>query len=434
MSRAFDLVVVGAGPGGMAAASVAAGQGCRVLLIDSGTGIGGQVWRGLRLQDAASAPHGRSFAHWAGLLSHVEVQIGCEVVDQPAPGILLLAGEGRSEQVYYGKLIVATGARERMLPFPGWTLPGVIGAGAAHALLKSGLSLAGKRVVVAGSGPLLLASAAALARSGARVLQIVEQARLSRLAGMFSVLCEHPSKLLEGAVCRWQTLGAGYRTGSWVTAAEGDGHLRAVQIRSGGKEQRVECDLLACGYNLVPNLELPRLLGCRIEQGVVLVDRLRQSSLRDVYCIGELTGVGGMEKAILEGRIAAYAACGAMEKAAQLIRQLPREERFVKQLSSSFALREELRTLAGPQDIFCRCEDVRMSVATGCSNARDARLHARIGMGACQGRTCGSAAEFLFGWQASTPRSPVFPVAAGALLAELSEPEGSASPNRSEQH
>jgi NADPH-dependent 2,4-dienoyl-CoA reductase/sulfur reductase-like enzyme len=433
MSARFDVVVVGAGPGGMAAATAAAEAGCRVCLLDDNAAPGGQIWRGFKTDTAAKYPHRRSFIQWAARIerSGCVVDHGWQVIDHPAPGLLRLEqvdgrgnerGEGRRE-IGFEKLIVATGARERFLPFPGWTLPGVMGAGGLQAMVKAGLDAMGKRVVLAGSGPLLLAVGAGLAGAGASVLGIYEQAPMTRLAGFALSLLAHPGKIVEGARYRSKMRGAPYSTGTWVVRAEGRGRVERVTLTDGGKQWSIDCDWLGCGFHLVPNLELPRLLGCRIVAGSVAVDRLQQSSVPGVSCVGELTGIGGLEKALVEGQIAGWAAAGREAEALSLAPQRQRLQQFAACLDRAFALRPELRTLASAETMVCRCEDVPFSALEGCANWRQAKLHTRCGMGACQGRICGAAAEFLFGWENVSARPPVFPAAVSTLTSPEDAPE-----------
>jgi NADPH-dependent 2,4-dienoyl-CoA reductase/sulfur reductase-like enzyme len=425
MTARFDVVVVGAGPGGMAAATVAAEAGCRVCLIDDNAAPGGQIWRGLRPESAAKYPHGKGFIRWAARFERA----GCEVwqcwqvIDHPAPGVLRVERGGESRNVEFGRLILATGARERFLPFPGWTLPGVMGAGGLQALVKSGMDPHGKRVVLAGSGPLLLAVSAALTSAGARVVGVYEQAPLGRLVGFGLSLLAQPGKLAEGARYRLKALRTPYCSSSWVVRAEGRGRVESVTLTDGRKPWSVDCDWLGCGFHLVPNLELPRLLGCRIAEGYVEVDRLQQSSVAGVSCVGELTGIGGLEKALVEGQIAGWAAAGREARALRLAPQRQGLERFAQQLDRAFQLRPELRLLADAETVVCRCEDVRQSALEGCAGWREAKVHTRCGMGACQARICGAATEFLFGWEISGARPPMFPAAVSTLAVGADAPE-----------
>jgi D-hydroxyproline dehydrogenase subunit alpha len=420
MSDRFDVVVVGAGPGGIAAATVASESGKRVCLLDDNAAAGGQIWRGYRAESARKYPHGSGFLHWTNRLQRTDCAIwqGWQAIDSPRAGVLRLEGNGTVRDVKFGRLILATGARERFLPFPGWTLPGVMGAGGLQALVKSGLDPQGKRVVIAGSGPLLLAVAAGLANAGATITGIYEQAGMAQLAAFGLTLLNQPGKLAEGARYRLKTLGATYRTGTWVTRAEGKGRVESVTLTDGRRHWNVDCDWLACGFHLVPNLELPRLLGCQVTGGYVVVDAQQQSSVPGIACIGELTGIGGLDKALLEGQIAGLSAAGREAETRALLPQLRKLQRFASRLDRAFALRDELRTLAAAKTLVCRCEDVSYGALKECASSREAKLHTRCGMGACQGRVCGAATEFLFGWETSGPRPPVFPAMVSALAVE----------------
>jgi D-hydroxyproline dehydrogenase subunit alpha len=420
MNTSFDVVVVGAGPGGIAAAAIAADLGKRVCLLDADAAIGGQIWRGLAAATTRRSPHARPFAIWAARLaaSGCAVRSGVEIIDAPAPGLLRIESEAGGAEIAFERLILATGARERFLPFPGWTLPGVTGVGGLQALVKSGLDIAGKRVVVAGTGPLLLAVASALKRAGAIIEAIVEQAPFGVLAQFGLAALSHPSKLFEGAGYRRQTLLAPYHIGWWVVRVAGNQHVESVTLTNGRNERKLACDWLACAYHLVPNLELPRLLACTIQSGYVVVDSMQQSSVPGVWCVGELTGIGGMEKAIVEGQIAGYAAAGLPARARDLALRRGKWVKFAARLDHAFAPRPHLRALPAAETIVCRCEDVTHGELAPCRNWREAKLHTRCGMGPCQGRICGAAAEFLYGWEVAAVRPPIFPAKISTIGAE----------------
>lgn len=418
MTSSLRVVVVGAGPGGLAAAAVAAEHGCQVTLFDDNPAPGGQIWRGFDSATARAYPHGREFIAWMRRFAASSAIFSPQssIVDSLAPNILRVECDGsQSMDIEFDRLILATGARERFLPFPGWTLPGVAGAGGLQALVKGGLPIAGKRVVVAGSGPLLLAVAAALNRAGAKIEGIFEQAPWSRLARFGLALAAHPGKLIEGARYRWQTLRSSYKTGWWIQRAIGGDRIEAVDATSGTRTTSIECDYLACGFHLVPNLELAQLLGCRIDAGYVAVNAVQETSIRNVYCVGEATGIGGLDKAIVEGQIAALAAAGRLVEAARLLPLRQKLQRFAMELDRAFAPRAELRQLATPETIVCRCEDVIRAELEACDSGRAARLHTRCGMGPCQARICGPATEFLFGWSAASARPPLYPVRVSTL-------------------
>jgi D-hydroxyproline dehydrogenase subunit alpha len=409
-----DVLVVGAGPAGIAAASVAAESGCRVCLVDDNAAAGGQIWRGYEAH-AAGQPHGRTFTRWRRRMtsSKIEFRSGARVVAQPASGILRVESHDRCTNIHYERLVLATGARERFLPFPGWTLPRVMGAGGLQAMVKSGLPIAGKRVVVAGSGPLLLAVAAALTKRGAHIAGIFEQAPLGSLIRFGSALISHPAKIIEALHYRLDTFSARYSAGSWVKRAHGSDRLRSVTVKVGGTEREIACDYLGCAFHLIPNLELPRLLGCVIDRDYVVVDEKQQSSIPHVYCAGELAGIGGMEKALTEGEIAGLSAAGL--SAAHLFHHRDRLLRFAQRLHKVFAPRAELRDLADDETVICRCEDVRRGALAGLLGWREAKLQTRCGMGPCQGRICGPALEFLFNWEHDSVRPPLTPARLSTL-------------------
>jgi D-hydroxyproline dehydrogenase subunit alpha len=414
LSDSFDLVVVGAGPGGMAAAATAADAGMRVCLVDDNPAPGGQIWRAGAAHESVNA----DAAKWFRRIEHakIDTRFGYRAVAAPAAGVLRVEQGEHCADIGYSFLVLAAGARELFLPFPGWTLPGVCGAGGLQAFVKGGFDIKGKRVVVAGTGPLLLAVAAHLRKDGAQILSVVEQAPLSRLLRFsLGLATGQAGKLVEGARYALRTAGVPYRTGAWIEKAMGQDRLEKVTIRSGSRRFDVEADLLAIGYHLVPNTELAQLLGCALESGYVVVDEWQQTSAQGIYCVGESTGVGGVDKAEVEGRIAALAITGNLEPAKALFSSRARQVRFARGLAAAFTLREELRNLATADTLICRCEDVPHGALQHSSSWREAKLHTRCGMGPCQGRICGPAAEFLFGWKAPAPRPPLFPAVVATL-------------------
>lgn len=420
MSAAFDVAVVGGGPGGIVAATVAAEAGLHVCVIDDNVTFGGQIWRGIRADWAGKYPLGDEFLQWANRLNRTECEClqGWQAIDRPVANVLRLERDGAVRDLRFRHLILATGARERFLPFPGWTLQGVQGVGGLQALVKSGLDARGRSVVFAGTGPLLMAVAAGLKDAGAKIIGVYEQAPLARFIRFGFTLVGYPAKLVEGMRYQRKLLGVPYRTGCWVTRADGNGRIARVTVTDGRKEWTHACDWLACGFHLVPNLELPRLLGCRITGGYVAVDSLLQTSEAGIACVGELTGIGGVEKAMLEGQIAGLAAAGQEAKARGLVSRLNWMLRFARRLENAFALRKELRGLSSPDTLVCRCEDVPYNELIGCGSWREAKLHTRCGMGPCQGRICSAATEHLFGWQCDGVRPPVFPATVSVLGAK----------------
>lgn len=412
--RTFDILVIGAGPAGIAAALAASesGRGRSIGLVDDNPAPGGQIWRGGRRVGA-----NKEAADWFARLdaSRVEVLGDSQVLGPTGPGRLLADLDGRPVELAYDRLILATGARELFLPFPGWTLPNVTGAGGLQALVKSGLPIAGKRVVVAGSGPLLLAVAASLKRRGADVRLVAEQAPLSRLARFASGLWREPDKLRQAVRLRWALGPVPYRAGCWPERAEGSDRVESVTVTDGRTSRRVACDTLACGFGLVPNLELATAIGCATGRGGVSVDAWGRTTVVGVYAAGEIAGIGGLARALIDGRIVGHVAAGDEPRARELAPAARRAAVSARRLDRAFALRPELAHLAESGTIVCRCEDVRHGSLVPYKSWLDAKLQTRCGMGPCQGRVCGPVTEFLYGWPQASVRPPIFPADLGHL-------------------
>jgi len=412
----FDVLVVGGGPAGIAAAVRAAEAGARVGMVDENLAPGGQIWRGGPLE----TKHPPAALSWLERLkaSGVTPLCGQRVFHQPQAGVLMAEGSDDVYEMSYGTLVLATGARERFLPFPGWTLPNVMGAGGLQAMVKSGLPVRGKRVVIAGSGPLLLAVASCLRQHGAEIPLICEQAPWNKLARFAAALIGYPEKIVQGFRLRTELAGVALATGSWPLAAHGNQKLEAVTVSRAGKSEKVHCDYLACGFHLVPNTELPVLLGCKLRNGYVQINDFQQTTAEKVFCAGEPTGVGGVELALVEGQIAGLAATGKMHAGRELFSKRQKLRQFARLLDETFGLRSELRSLASPETLICRCEDVPYSRLREQTSWRAAKLHTRCGMGPCQGRICGPATQFLFKWTPDSVRPPVFPARVEDLAAQ----------------
>ncbi len=447
-----DVAVVGAGPAGIAAATAAAEAGRAALLLDAAPRPGGQIWRhhhratlpraarralerlersGARVLCGASVVDAEAEAGAACVRLRVETEaagacfrlrVEADAAASPPDAAASPAGDG-AVSLAAARVVLATGARERFLPFPGWTLPGVTGLGGAQALLKSGLDVAGWRVVVAGTGPLLLPVAAALARGGARVAFVAEQAPRGAVVRFAARLWRTPATLARAAALRAGFASARYRAGTWVSAARGEESVRWATLTDGRRSRDVPCDLLAVGYGLVGADELPRRLGCAVTaDGRVAVDRLQRTSVDGVYCAGDASAVAGAEAALLEGRIAGLAAAGDDAAALALAPRHARFDRFAARLEAGFRLRPELRELGAADTVVCRCEDVPLGRIDAAWSMRQAKLYTRAGMGPCQGRVCGPALRFLFDAGPDSVRAPIFP----ARIASLITPPASA--------
>ncbi|HET7563558.1 MAG TPA: FAD/NAD(P)-binding oxidoreductase, partial [Gemmatimonadaceae bacterium] len=271
-----DVAVVGGGPAGIAAATRAAESGARVFVIDQGLRPGGQIWRHTDHEHLPPLAQRwierceRSGARWLSAATVVDGTLHADElgrIDDVPEHELAVVQHDHPFVVRARSIVLATGARERFLPYPGWTLPNAMGVGGAQALLKGGADMRGRRVVIAGSGPLVLPVAAAMAHAGATLVAVAEQAAPGRVVGFGATLWSHPSKLADAMRYRAGFAGTSYRLGTWVERATGEGRVEHVTLTNGRRRWREACDLLCCSFGLVPNLELPRLLGCTVENG-----------------------------------------------------------------------------------------------------------------------------------------------------------------------
>jgi NADPH-dependent 2,4-dienoyl-CoA reductase/sulfur reductase-like enzyme len=409
-----DLAVIGGGPAGLAAAGRAAEAGLRVVLLDAGVRPGGQYFR----HGPGDPPPGL-----AGLLARTEgVERLAEhrvwTIERTGHGFVVhaLAGvrDERPAEIAAGALVLATGAYDRQLPFPGWDLPGVMTAGGAQALLKGSLVTPGRTVVVAGTGPFLFPVATGLAAAGARVAGVFEA---NRPGIHTAALGSGPSHAREGAgyLAALVRHGIRYRTGWAVVAAHADetgDALGSVTVTAvdrdwrpvPGTGRRIACDTLAVGYGFTPQAELALQVGCPTRTGldgslVVEVDAAQRTGVSGVFAAGETTGVGGNALARVEGEVAGYAAAGRTPPVS-LLRRRRRLRAFARHLHAAYPVRPGWRDWLRDDTLVCRCEEVpygRLAAASGlgATDPRTAKLLTRAGMGWCQGRVCGWAAACL---------------------------------------
>ncbi|MEU2223519.1 NAD(P)/FAD-dependent oxidoreductase [Streptomyces sp. NPDC018347] len=470
MSERPCLAVVGAGPAGLAAALAAAARGVRVVLVDDAARAGGQFHRQPAAALGARRPraprHGeRAWERLragldrhraAGRITHLaEHHVWC-VARGPASGafaVHALRGPAEEEGVTVraDAVLLATGGFERVLPFPGWTLPGVVTAGGAQAMLKGGLVLPGRTAVVAGTGPLLLPVATGLAAAGARVAALVESAgpaALPRRVSALAALAAQPGKLAEGAGYAARLLRHGVRVlpRHTVVAAHGTDRVMAVTVAALGRDghprpgtaRRLRCDTLAVGHGLLPHTDLAEALGCALSGTAVRVDDEQRTDVPGVWAAGESTGVGGAAAAFAEGHVAGCSAAARLSGTAPdprgwaaAARARDRAREFAAVLDAVYAPPAGWADRLPDDTVVCRCEEVtagevRDAVALGAGDARTVKLLTRAGMGWCQGRMCGPAVAGLTGCPPGAGRRPFArPVPLGVLAAlPVTDPAG----------
>lgn len=404
--------MIGGGPAGIAAASRASEAGKRVMVLDEAPHLGGQIWRHLHRESLPA--RARSWLdRFDG--SGAEGLTETSVVDL-CDGQILAVRWNEEIRVRTPRVIIATGARELLLPFPGWTLPNVMGVGGVQALLKSGASVAGKRVALAGAGPLVLPVAAALAQAGARLVVVADRTPAARVLRFAASLAGKPGELWAGARYRAAFAGTRYRWGTRVVAAAGEDRVREATFSAGNHTWTERVDILGAAAGLVPNTELARLAGCEVREGVVVVDGLQRSSRTALWCAGEPTGIGGVDLALAEGEVAGLDAAGQAVPPG-LLRARDAGLAYARRLEAAFGL--DPVDLPPPDTIVCRCEDVPFSAFDRSWTMRQAKLYTRAGMGPCQGRVCGAALHACFGWAPDSVRSPLVPTPVGSLVSTL---------------
>ncbi|GAA3837678.1 FAD-dependent oxidoreductase [Streptomyces phyllanthi] len=444
-----DLAVIGAGPAGLAASLAASARGVRVTLVDAAETAGGQFYRQPAVALGARrprAPHHQRRT-WerlrdglaASSVRHLaDHHVWCVERDRTGFTVHALRGPLQEEPVtvHADAVLLATGGYEKVLPFPGWTLPGVVTAGGAQALLKGGLAVPGRTAVVAGTGPLLLPVATGLAAAGVEVAALVESADprgfvryLPSLAAKLPEAAGYAARLLRHRVP--------FMTGHTVVAAHGDGRLEAVTVAaldSGGRvrpgtARRIPCDTLAVGHGMLPHTDLAEALGCRIDGADVHVDDEQRTDVPGVWAAGETTGIGGAALALAEGHIAGRSVAARLRGTAPDPRAWAAADRSRARLRELFAAVDSV--CAPPahwteqvtdDTVVCRCEEVRAGAVReavqelGAGDLRTVKLLTRAGMGWCQGRVCGPAVAGLAGCDPAPARRPFArPVPLGVL-------------------
>jgi NADPH-dependent 2,4-dienoyl-CoA reductase/sulfur reductase-like enzyme len=462
-AESYDLLVVGGGPAGLAASTEAARCGLLVGLVDERATLGGQIYKQMGPGFRVTRPSalGRDYVRGRQLVAAAErgtarlMPLTTALAIRGAEAVLVAEGE-HARTVTARRILVAPGAHDRPVVFPGWTLPGVLTAGAAQAIVKAQRVLPGERIVFAGSGPLALAFPAQLSHLGAHVVLALEAGPRPglRAAGQIAAAARGNLSLLRDA--------AGYRLllfrdrvpmrySRMVVRAEGKERLEVVVHAAvdrdwrvvPGTEERVAADTLCVGYGFFPAVELLRLAGCDFTYDedlggpVVVVDEWLRTTVPEVSAAGDGTGVAGAPVAVDEGRLAALGAAldlGAVAPEEAAARAAPRRDRlrrksvFRRALRPLHAVGPGIYELVTDDTVVCRCEEVTAAELAGAvaasADVNVVKNFTRAGMGLCQGRSCQRQIAAMIAAhhglpigavETSTPRLPVRPVPLGAV-------------------
>lgn len=457
-----ELAIVGAGPAGLSAAVMAARLGVHVTLIDEYTQLGGQY---LKAQQPASQTDVCSAKKQGQVLleeiNHLDVDLRSQTLVWGVDGLrLALAGHQGLQWLQPGAVIAATGAREQVIPFPGWTLPGVMTLGGAQILAKAHATSPGKRILIAGSGPLLLALAYELTQLGTPPVAVLEATHLSQWPTYLPSLWGNWERLWEAWIYLRSLLGKRipYRFGTTVTRAFGENQLEAVVLTRldshgrpiSGSQETIEVDTLCLGFGFIPNIELTQLAGCEHEfdpdRGgwVPRLNETLETSLPGLFAAGEAAGVGGAAAAMLEGQIAGLAAAQRLgylsrseleARVSSLSRTRRRLGGFARTLNTLFWPAAELDAITSDETILCRCEEItagevraaisQIQTSPGPGTGLDAlKTWTRVGHGLCQGRVCGPVLARIIARETGTTlaevenfrvRPPLKPIPLGTL-------------------
>lgn len=461
--KTFDLLIIGGGPAGIAAAATAASHGLEVALIDERPTLGGQIYKrvgpGFKVKKASEV--GKDYYLGEKLIaeldnSKVNIYFETLVATIEKTEVVIIQNGKSAEKLAYKKLLITPGAYDRPVVFPGWTLPGVITAGAAQSLVKTQRVLPGSRIFFAGSGPLALAFPAQLSGYGANIVGIIEAAprpgilKSIRIAlsvlGNFDLLrdaAKYQFHLISNRIPmnyrRIIVSANGKNRVESVTHARVDKNWRIIP----GTEKTVEVDALCIGYGFFPSVELFRLMGCELgyeeSRGgtVVKLDEWGATSVANVFGAGDGTGISGSYVAIARGRLAALKIAAELGKipesslsklAAGFRKTLNRRVKFQGAINNAYEIKSGIYGLADEKTVICRCESVTLEsilpVLESTIDPSVVKAYTRCGMGMCQGRNCQRQISALIAEKAkmpisqiaqATPRFPTKPISLGQI-------------------
>ena len=457
----YDYVIIGAGPAGMAAAVEARQNGLNVLVLDEQPAVGGQIYRNIEdLEEQRPDEFQKLGADYQEAFelakrfraSGAKYRPGRSIWQIDPDLTLYHIGQdgGPSETCHAKRILIATGAMERPMPFPGWTLPGVLACTAADVLYKSSGLLPRGEIVLLGSGPLLLLIACRLLDAGVKIAAYLDTnphlAPFQALPYLPKALRGH-EYLRKGIAMLWQMFTSRAKVHLGVTGleAEGEGHLQKVRFQQGtAPRKELPADLLLLHHGVVPNVQITRQLGCehawyeKQRYWEPVLDQWGNTSIENVAVAGDSGRVCGSANSVLTGRLAALETARALGKI-DLAQQTALAAPLLKKQDQELAIRPFLDTLFPPrhpwlvpkneETLVCRCEEVRVreirdAVRLGALSPDRVKPMVRCGMGPCQARMCGlTVSEIIADERQVSPadvgyfrvRSPIKPVTLGQL-------------------
>ena len=469
--KASDLVIIGGGPGGVAAAVKAAKARVDVTLMDDNERLGGQGNRqypngfdvsdldGLGPDYTEGQDLLQQFYSHADKIQYLNNTLVWGIFDDRS---LALARNGTSSSLRFKHLVVATGAYDRPVPFPGWTLPGVFTAGGAQKLVKTERVLPGENILLAGTGPLQLVLADQILKAGGKIAAILEAGNFANhwLQGLKGIWGNW--NFLKEGMQYWRSIkkaGVSFLPSHMIIEARGEGRVQEAVIAKVDKNwrpepnsaQNVNVDTICLGYGLVSSAELTMLAECEHEYDlrrggyIPLRKANMETSVPGIYAVGDGAGVAGRKVAIAEGCIAGIAAAGSLGTISQATaadqmrpyqKKLNTMNRFRKVLDDISLPRKGLYELATDDTVICRCEEITLkqlkaALLDGNLRIKDLKRMTRMGMGACEGRMCGPAVIELLRHRLNVsaedvgslnPRPSIKPVALGVLAANRTKP------------
>ncbi len=452
-----DIAIIGAGPAGMAAAIAARKHGASVVLLDEQCAAGGQIYRGITNAPAgrldifgpdygAGATLARDFA--ASGARHI---IGASVWQVTAERQVHYLLDGSVRSVQAGRVLLCTGAMERPFPIPGWTLPGVLTAGAAQILLKGSGLAPSQPVVLAGCGPLLYLLGWQYVRAGVPIAAIVDTTdgtdyrRAIRHAGGALAGWRYLTKGLA-LMAALKKAGIPFYKGATDLHVLGEGQAKGLGFVSGGIRREIDSPLVLLHQGVVPNTQFSWSLRARHEWDDAqlcwspVTDTWGELDVPGIFVAGDGGGIGGARVAALQGELAGLAAASqidrltadARDRLAAPLRAEMREHLFIRPFLDALYRPKKANRIPADTTIVCRCEevtagDIRSYVALGCTGPNQVKSFGRCGMGPCQGRQCGLTVTEVIADACGLPpeqigyfriRPPIKPITLGELARE----------------